>query len=173
MDAMSRGLEQRLAALEAELAVQRDHLQIQQLIASYGPLVDTADGTKEAAILAQLWTENGVYDLGPPPRQGRADIAALFAEGHFEMVGQGVCHLMGLPFITIDGDQALVLNYSCVFRHEGGQFHPWRVSANRWDCVRAGPAWKIERRSNRLMNGDGEALAILRGIDRQKTTTAG
>src|SRR3546814_11964637 len=73
---------------------------------------------------------------------------------------------MGLPLVQVDGERATAFNYSCVFRPDGEErFFPWRVSANRCDLVRTGMGWKIERRVNRLMTGDPDTLALLRGAD--------
>ena len=157
----------RLAALEAEVARLRDHQEICQVIASYGPLVDTTSTAQRAAQLACLWNEDGIYDIGAVgAMQGREAIAEVFAQQHFDMVPTGVCHVMGLPHVRIDGDRAVALNYSCVFRPEGEErFYAWRVSANRWELQRVAGIWRIARRSNRLMNGDPDARALFADID--------
>lgn len=160
-------IEDRLAALERDVQLQRDHLEIRQVIASYGPMVDTADRLERSRKLAELWIEDGVYDIGGlGAYEGREAIAGAFQERHFGQVPEGICHVMGLPHVTVTGDEAVALNYSCVFRHEGEErFYPWRVSANRWDMVRQTGKWLIKRRTNRLMTGDPDALAMLRHID--------
>ncbi|EQA99990.1 hypothetical protein FHS51_001155 [Sphingobium wenxiniae] len=160
-------IEERLAALEQEVRLQRDHIEIRQLIASYGPLVDTSDRLERARNLAELWTEDGVYDIGGlGAYEGREAIAGAFETRHFSQVPEGICHVMGLPYVTVAGDEAVALNYSCVFQHEGeDRFFPWRISANRWDLVRRKARWMIRRRTNRLMTGDPDALAMLRHID--------
>lgn len=159
-------IEARLAALEAEVVLQRDDREIRQLIASYGPLVDTAYNFERATKLAELWVEDGIYDIGGVgAKHGRAGIAEGFADQHFDMVPTGVCHVMGLPYIRISGDTAIALNYSCVFRAEGERFYPWRVSANRWDLVKQGGKWLVRIRKNRLMTGDADPLGMLTCID--------
>ncbi|MBU3993350.1 MAG: nuclear transport factor 2 family protein [Alphaproteobacteria bacterium] len=160
-------IEQRLDRLEREVALQRDEIQIRQLIASYSPKVDTSDRLERSRLLAELWTEDGVYDIGGIARvEGREAIAQVFVGMHFEQVREGVCHVMGLPFIRIDGDTALALNYSVVMRPDGAErFFPWRVSMNRWDLVRQGGKWLIRHRLNRLMTGEEETRAALRDID--------
>jgi hypothetical protein len=160
-------MEQRLADIENGLRLQQDHRAITQLIASYGPLVDTSDRLERSRNLAMLWTEDGVYDIGGMGEfRGREAIAQIFAEGHFEQVPEGVCHIMGLPCISIDGNEAEALNYTCVMRHDGsGGFYPWRVSANRWQLVRQDSRWLVQRRTNRLMTGNSDALAMLASID--------
>lgn len=160
-------IEVRLAALEQEVRVQRDHIEIQQIIASYGPLVDTSDSLDRSRNLAGMWTEDGIYDIGGLAScQGREEIAQVFGVRHFGQVPKGICHIMGLPYIDVSGDTAVALNYSCVLRPDGeDRFFPWRVSANRWDFVRENGQWLVQRRTNRMMTGDPEALAMLRHID--------
>lgn len=160
-------IEQRLAELEAQVRLQQDHIEIRQVIASYGPLVDTSDRIERSRKLAELWVEDGTYDIGAVGLcEGREAIAQVFAERHFGQVPEGVCHVMGLPYVTVDGDTAVALNYSCVMRPDGEErFFAWRVSANRWDLVRRDGKWLIARRTNRLMTGDPDALAMLCHID--------
>lgn len=77
-------IEARLAALEQEVRVQRDRIEIQQIIASYGPLVDTSDSLERSRNLAEMWTEDGVYDIGGLAScQGRDAIARVFGMRHF------------------------------------------------------------------------------------------
>jgi len=45
------------------------------------------------------------------------------------------------------------------------RFYAWRVSANRWELRRVAGIWRIDRRTNRLMNGDPDARALLDDID--------
>ena len=52
--------EDRLAALEARLRAAEDHLEILNLLSSYGPLVDSATA-REAG---ELWVEGGGYNFG-------------------------------------------------------------------------------------------------------------
>jgi hypothetical protein len=170
---MTASLETRLAALERDVALQRDHIAVRQVIASYGPKVDTSDRIERARLLAELWTEDGVYDIGGVARfEGRTAIAQAFESQHFGQVPEGVCHVFGLPYVKVDGDQATALNYSVVMRpddtrgDEGQRFFPWRVSMNRWQLVRCGDGrWRVRHRLNRLMQGHAETLAALRDID--------
>jgi hypothetical protein len=146
--------EQRLEAMETELGRLRDHVAISQVIASYGPLVDTSDGLENAERLARMWVEDGIYDIGGYGlKSGRKDIAESYAEVHFDMVPNGIAHIMGLPFIEVHGDTAVALCYSQVMRPEGERFYAWRTSANRWEMVRTAEGWKVDRRINRMIRG--------------------
>ena len=160
-------VEDRLAALEQEVQTLRNHAAIQQLILAYGPTVDTATTPERARKVAELWTRDGTYDVGGMRVfAGREDLSDLCGALHFEQAAQGICHVMGAPVIMLRGDEAVALNYSCVFCHDGnGGFSAWRISANKWDLVRREGRWEVAGRVNRPMNGDPEALALLRQID--------
>jgi uncharacterized protein (TIGR02246 family) len=159
-------LEKRLAALEATVAELQDHRDICQLIASYGPLVDTAKNTQRADAVARLWAEDGVYDVGGiGSYAGRGAIAGSYEGFHFDLVRDGVCHIMGMPHVQLDGDKATALSYSTVFRPEGDRFYPWRVASNVWGLERRDGRWEVRNRVNRLMNGSEEAQQVLRRID--------
>ena len=74
------------------------------MIASYGPIVDSVDRQARARRVAELWVEDGEYDIGGVHRcKGREAIAAVFEERHFEQVPEGVCHVKGLPFVRVKG----------------------------------------------------------------------
>ena len=70
-----------------------------------------------------------------------------------------------MPNVTVDGDRACAVNYSRVYKHENGVFNVWRVSVNVWELARTSEGWKIQWRTNRLLNGSDDARAILRTID--------
>jgi hypothetical protein len=160
-------VEETLTELRSEVRHLQDREAVAQLIASYGPLVDTSDDLERSTRLAQLWTEDGVYDVGSVSRwSGRAEIAEGFVADHFAMVGDGVAHIMGLPFIEIDGDRATALCYSQVMVPENGRWFAWRVSANLWELTRTPEGWKVANRVNRLVTADHEAYGLQRTIDR-------
>jgi len=76
-------------------------------------------------------------------------------------VASGIAHVMGPPTIEIDGDAAVAFNYSCVFRAEGEEFYPWRVSVNEWHLSRLDGGWTVVRRVNRMVDGDLRARQIV------------
>ena len=68
---------ERLAATVEQLTERvrllEDRIEIMQLVAQYGPAVDSGSGDAAAA----LWTEDGLFDAVPQRRmEGRAEIAA-------------------------------------------------------------------------------------------------
>ena len=137
-----------------------DRWEILQLLASYGPAVDS--GSAEAA--AALWTEDGSYDTYPAPMAGRAAIAAMVnGERHQSYVHRGCGHLIGIPHIQLDGDTAVVTGYSqLVLRdREADGFRVWRTAANRWELVRTPQGWRVTRRINRLLDGSPESHELL------------
>lgn len=156
---MSAGLEDRLLALESRLAELEDREAIRNLIARYGPLADSGN----AAAIAAMWCEDGVYEVGGyGEHTGHDAIAALFTAGtHLELMRGGCAHILGPLHISIDGPQAVAVGHSCVFRHTASGFEAWRVSANRWELLKAGGRWRVGRRSNRPLDGSEAARLLL------------
>jgi hypothetical protein len=165
-------LEERLAAMEAELRRVRDQLEIYQLTAAYGPAADSGD----SQATAQLWTEDGEYDWGrgkTAPGVGMAEGTAGGARGraqiaqmvdgpfHQQVIGQGAAHTLSLPHVVVRGDTAVSTSYVCVYAREGDAWRPWRVSASHFHWVRDPDGWKIKRRLNRSLNGSAEARELL------------
>ncbi|MGC7403054.1 nuclear transport factor 2 family protein [Pandoraea pneumonica] len=162
--------QRRWETLERTVAALADELAIFRLIASYGPLVDSATEPARCREAAELWTPDGIYDLGPSAvAKGHAEIAALFEHPiHQTLIREGGAHVMGLPQINLDGDRATAVSCSRVYRADETGFHVWRVAANRWELVRipvsraAAPQWRIARRVNRLLHDSAEARELLR-----------
>ena len=137
-----------------------DRWEILQLLASYGPAVDS--GSAEAT--AALWTEDGTYDTFPKPLVGREEIAEMVrGERHQSYVHSGCGHLIGIPHIRLSGDTAVVVGYSqLVLRDEAADgYRVWRTSVNRWELVRTSDGWRVTRRVNRLLDGSPESHELL------------
>jgi uncharacterized protein (TIGR02246 family) len=145
-------LEDRLNALE-------DREAIRDLIASYGPAADAGD----AAAVAALWTEQGVYAVhGFAEARGHAEIAALITGPvHQALLAEGCAHLLGPVAITLAGDSAVARGHSLVLRWTGAEFAVHRVAANRWDLTRTADGWRVARRENALLQGAEAARALL------------
>jgi SnoaL-like domain len=132
-------LETRLLRLEDESAILR-------LIMSYGPAADAG----LSAFASGLWLEDGVYDWdadGEPHRGSTAVDSMLQSTAHRELMSEGV--------IEVTGDTATAVNYSLIMRREERRFYLWRVSAVRWDLERSGSTWRVQRRTNRLLDNTG------------------
>ena len=142
------------AELEARVRRLEDEAAIQRLLMSYGPAAD-AGLARDAA---DLWLEDGEYDwdAAAEPHRGSAAIDGMLRSSfHHQLMAEGVAHFGGPLLIDIDGDQATALNYSLIMRREEQRFYLWRVSAVRWDLERAGSAWRVRRRTNRLLDESG------------------
>ncbi|MCP5321467.1 MAG: nuclear transport factor 2 family protein [Pseudomonadales bacterium] len=158
---MNDAIEARLATLETQLTELQDREAIRNLIASYGPLADCGDADR----VAGLWQDDGVYEVGGfGASQGHAAIAALIdGATHRQLMRDGCAHLLGPVHIHIEGGRAVAVGHSCVLRHRDGGFEAYRVSANRWELTKdADGTWRVSKRSNRLLDGNPLAPALLR-----------
>ena len=144
-------IEQRLQAVEDELAIIR-------LIASYGPMVDT--GLPDLA--PQLFADDGFYDVSVGRLEGPDAVRAMLSsDEHQTVVRQGIAHVMGMPFVTIDGDKATAVNATQLFLRESDGYRIFRIAQNLWNLAREGGRWKIVGRYNRLIGDDDEARLLL------------
>ena len=144
-------LQNRLQALEGREA-------IAQLIASYGPAVDS-NRLQDAAA---LWAEDGQYAVaGFGAHAGRAALVDLLAAPHHQqLLRDGCAHILSAPYIQLHGQRAVALNYSVVLRHQGDAYTPERVAANRWELEKTEGQWQVRRRSNALLDGSAAAQQL-------------
>jgi len=168
MAEQNRSLEQRIRVIE-------DRLDIYNLIAGHPPSADTG----AAAYAEAVYTEDGVFDRGPglSGATGNKAIGAnLESAGHQAAIAGGLAHFTGLPHVTIDGDEAIVVSYLQILtpkksgepievpNHGASRgYHIHRVVTNRWELVRTASGWKIKRRALRLVDGSQPSRDILRG----------
>ena len=152
------------AAVEALAACVRlleDHFEITQLVAQYGPAVDS--GSAEAA--AALWTEDGSYDAsGATTLRGRGEIAGMVeARFHQSLIVNGCGHVLTVPHVVVHGDEAEGRSYSLNIRWDAEQQRFWvaRVSANTWKWRRTADGWRVTERVNANLDGTPEHRAIL------------
>jgi hypothetical protein len=151
-DARFQALEDRVQALEDQLAVYR-------LISSYGPAVDT--GSSEQA--ASLWAEDGVYEFDTSRLDGADAVAAMVqGDAHQSLIRQGCAHVLALPVVRVEGDRAFAAGYSRVYRHAGDRYEVWRVSANQWELARTAGGWRVTRRTNHQLDGSDIPRQLLR-----------
>lgn len=154
------GLARELAALRERVAGLEDELAARRVLAAYGPAVDSGDSVATGA----LWTEDAVYDMDVGVLDGRAEIVAMVdGTEHREIIEGGSAHAVGPAIVDVDGDTAVAITYSQMFRADGaGGFYTWRVAANRWELVRTGDGWQVRRRTTRLLDGRPDARELLR-----------
>jgi SnoaL-like domain len=159
---MTIAAEERIAALERRVRALEDTMAICQLIATYGPAVDS----ECAPAVGELWSEDGVYDpggTGTGPYVGRAAVGDLVhGERHQGYVQAGCAHVLSAPQVTVDGETAVAVNHSRVYLRNGAHWRLERVSANRWELARVDGTWQVRRRTNRLLDGSPEARSLLR-----------
>lgn len=158
----SDATDRRLSELEARLQSLEDQSAIYQLLARYGPAVDSR--SEDAA--AALWAEDGRYDFGGVPLVGASEVGRLVnLETHVGYVKRGCTHVIGMPLVHVDGDRATATGYSRVYVHDGDGWKVERASANRWELVRTDQGWKVANRVNRLMDGSADGQTLLaRGV---------
>lgn len=155
MAAREGDLEARLERIERRLA-------LYDLIATYGPAVDS--GSADAT--AELWDPDGSYDYGDHTLHGQEEIRAMVAGRHHQgLIREGAAHLLGFPRVRIDGERAVVTGYSQVCRRSDGGFELWRVSANRWELTWDGARWRVDSRAAYPLDGRETARVLLaRGL---------
>lgn len=145
--------EQRLTALEARVRELEDRAEIFQLMAAYGPAVDSC--TEHA--VAALWTEDGIYDTDGHCFVGAEDVGKLvYGDMHQGFVKSGSAHVISMPHLVIDGDTAVATGYSRVYINQGDHHAVARASANR-----TAAGWRVKRRVNRRLVGSEEGKGLL------------
>ena len=145
--------EERLQAVEDQLA-------IYQVITAYGYSVDglNTDSVRDC------YSEEGVYAVADIAAfQGRDQIANITKDpGHQGLVAAGCAHISTLPFVVIDGDEAVATCHTMVATHKESDFSIWRLSASRIQLARQQDGhWKIVHRQNYLLDGNPEAISLL------------
>lgn len=142
-----------LGALKSRVRALEDQLELTQLVAQYGPAVDSGSGAAAAA----LWTSDGVFDALPQRHmQGHAQIAEMVeAAGHTAMLDSGCGHVLTVPHLAIEGDRATGRSYALNIRWDAAAQRFWiaRLSANTWRWVRTSQGWRIEERVNAGLDG--------------------
>lgn len=159
-------VEERIAALETRLQKAEDHLEILNLLNTYGPLVDSA--TAQPA--GKLWVEGGGYNFTKPDGGAQRlaapdEIADMYAwPGHVDLVNTGCAHLTGTPKISVRGDAAQAVGYSFVVLREDDRWFLWRAAVNHWTLRRTSDGWRIVERFNRALNGSPESHETMRKV---------
>ena len=154
----TRAMEDRARATEVRLRGTEDQLAIYQLVATYGPGVDSLS----EETVRSLWTEDGIYDPGGDPYVGNEAVGKLiYGDIHQGFVKKGCAHVMSMPRVTIHGDTAVATGYSRVYLHDGDHWRVERASANRWELVRTAQGWKVKHRTNRMLLGNDKPRKLL------------
>lgn len=154
-------LRDQVEALSATVRTLADQVEIMQLVAQYGPAVDSGSGDATAA----LWTDDGTFDAVPHLRmQGREDIVGMVhGDGHQSLIRNGVGHVLTVPHIVVDGDHATGRSYALNIRWDAAADRFWvaRVSANTWRWSRTSQGWRITERINANLDGTPDHSEML------------
>ncbi len=129
------------------------------LIARYGPAADAGD----AAALTALWADGGDYSFDTTVLTHSELPGLVDLDSHRTLMAAGCAHVLSTPQVDVQGDRAVAVNHSIVLAHEGDRWDAVRVSANRWELVRTPEGWRVNHRTNRLLNGSEQARALLGG----------
>jgi len=148
-------------ALVARVRLLEDQMEITQLVAQYGPNVDSGSADDDAA----LWTGNGTFDaVGAVTMRGHDEIAAMVdGEGHQGLIVNGCGHVLTVPHVVVNGDDAHGRSYALNIRWDAEQERFWvaRVSANTWKWSRTPAGWRITERINANLDGTPEHRQML------------
>lgn len=154
-------LKQQVAELTRRLKQVEDLVEISQLVARYGPSVDS--GSAQAT--ADLWEEDGVFDaVGAIHMEGRAQIEGMVTSGgHQGLILNGCAHVLTAPAVVVKGDEARGRNYALNIRWDPAADRFWvaRVSANSWDMRRTPEGWKVQERVNWPLDGSAGPRELL------------
>ena len=159
-------VESRIAETERRLAAAEDELAILRILGSYSPRVDSGD----AEGVAQLWTEDGVYDVDTGRLDGHDGLIEMVrGDAHQGLIAHGCGHVPSLPVVLLDGDTAVATGYTqlVVRSSRPGRYTVLRVTASRWELERRGPVdapdrgWRVVVRTARAMTDDGEGRQLL------------
>jgi hypothetical protein len=153
-------LREAVGALTKRVQELEDQVGLAQLVARYGPAVDS--GSADAAVA--LWSDDGVFDVGPVGVWTGREIGGMVeGPGHQALVHNGVGHVLTAPLVVVDGDRAHGWNYAFNIRydHEADRFWIARLSANTWEWRREPGGWRTVRRVNRNLDGSEEPRSML------------
>lgn len=151
-----------LQDLAARVDALEDRGAIVTLMTSYGPAIDAGD----ADAVAQVWTEDGEYDVDTGVMRGHDEIRAMVRGSMHQGFIQGGCaHILEPGSVEVTGDTAVATCKSLLVTADGagGPFTVLRATANRWELVRVTGGWRCRRRIGRLLDGRPEARALLTG----------
>ncbi|QIX25610.1 nuclear transport factor 2 family protein [Nocardioides sp. JQ2195] len=154
----------RIERLELRLRAVEDEQEISQLVAAYGPLVDAG----EAEMVADLWTEDGIYDVDEISMAGRDQIRAMVrSKNHQGWIAGGCAHFLGPVRVQVTGDEAVAVCHSLMIVNQGGAFEEApefvvrRATAHHFEVVRTAEGWRVAKRTSRVLDGRDEAPALL------------
>jgi hypothetical protein len=158
--------EDRIAALELRLQTAEDHLEILNLLMSYGPLADSCSVEEAKA----QWVSGGGYNYGLPGGgsqrlEAPEPLGDIWRqETHIDLTGTGSAHMSATPKISVKGDTAEAVGYSLVIKREGERWFVWRAAINHWTLIRTAKGWRVSEKFNRTLDGSKESHEVMKRI---------
>lgn len=150
-----------IESLLARVELLEDKLAITELLTTYSPAVDSGSADE----VANLWLEDGVYDVDTGAMHGRGELRAMVhSASHQNWIMNGAAHMMTPAHIRIDGNKAIATCHSQLVIKDPENptgFKVLRITANRWELIKTDGEWKVELRTNALLDGRPEARALL------------
>jgi len=157
-------LESRLAATQTRLAELEDERDIRDLLAKYSFGADLYRGRP----WVDLWTDDGVYDLGDQNLpdaytgtfQGPERLLELITGPNMPPAGRSQHHVHGPLIVEVVGDEATAEGYSVTFVRHGDTTGIWTVGFSRWTFRRVDGRWRIHRRERRELGSPDQTDVI-------------
>ncbi|HEX3947060.1 MAG TPA: nuclear transport factor 2 family protein [Acidimicrobiales bacterium] len=156
--------EERIARLEERLQLLEDERELRDLMTRYSFTADLYRGQP----WVDLWTPDGVYDLGTQNAEGgysgrfegSEQLLALITGEGMPPAGRSQHHVHGPVAFQIDGDRAVAEGYSVtyVLRDEGTEI--WTIGFSRWIFQRVDGRWKIHERQRRELGAADQTDVI-------------
>lgn len=165
-----------IAAISARLTHLEDRLDILNLLAALPHSSDVGD---------QDFQNNVYHDDCVMDRDnanalvvGKVAIVDIIgSDKHQQAIKTGMVHFAGLPYIRIEGEQAVATGYLQIVvpiaagnAAELSGYGPseglaiWRLTANMWELAKHDGRWKVTRRVIRSIPGSGAHEIIAEGL---------
>ncbi|MDT4893990.1 MAG: hypothetical protein QOE97_3025 [Pseudonocardiales bacterium] len=163
-DAATPSVQARLDRLEQRVRELEDERELRDLLTRYSFGADVFRGPQ----WVQLFTSDGVYDLGAQNVQGAFtgrftggdDLLGLITGPGMPPEGRAQ-HYHGPMRFDIDGDHASAESYSITYRlGDADAAEIYCLGFNRWTFRRVGGRWQIAERHRRELGARAEAEVI-------------
>ena len=154
---MTEDAADRIEQLERRLRALEDEREIRELLSRYSFGADVYRGESWVS----LWTDDGLYDLGPSVSyQGRDELMELITGPGMPPARHAQHHTEGPLVVRVDGDGAVVEGYSITYVNRGAVNEVWNMGFSRWILRREGGQWRIAARHRREVGTDEQTQVI-------------
>ena len=153
---MTDDLHEEIQRLKRRIEDLENESQIQAVLNSYGPAVDSNDPEKTSRIYA----EDCTVDIdGAWFAHGREETKNIVTSDVHQSILPNCAHIMGPYVIRIDGNSAIASGYATIFVRNDGEVNIWRQSYQCWELVKRDDRWQVLKRVSRSTGReDGHAL---------------